>query len=887
MATVEELVINLIAQVDEAEQRLSSVEQKLEGIGQANQSAQQEFSKTADAANKAGTAADKSGEQIDKAGKSAQKAGDGYKKAGQEAKKAGQEFERAGAKGVRSANLLDKTQARLKKTWTKAAIGYLGGFLMAGAVISQLKDIVSSTLESAGAIGKISEVAGVSRKEVHALGKAFEDLGQDQKSAYGFLKQWNDAQAEADVGRVSKVEQAAKTVGIQTREKDGQLRKGSDVLVEMGQKAVSDSAGDKELAAKRLQALGIEEQAAKAAVNATKELIAEKERDNSVTEEQLAKAEEVSKKFSKLGRGAEDFKEALGYALLPIIDGVLDGIQNIVDFCKELNSAFEEASGGSSLFQAALEILQAPIQIVTEFVDLLFGSLGNLSTWAQTGGQIVYGFFTVMQNVWNTVIGVINGMIASIEGLINALDQLGVALDNLVGGNAVHKEIKLGRISEVNIGKGGGGGAKAPPAWNARAGRGRVRGGYGFGGGSGGGRSGGGGRRSGGRRGGGGGRSGAAGKEEPTYRSTFQGTADPKKLGITPAVAKIPEDPVKKAAQEAKKGGSKQSSGSTEKAVQKPVNQPQTPQKQEAVPVIVKNQELRVRNVGQSIRRREQQQAQQKFESKQDIKVNVHQPKQPDIVLPKSEVPKPPQVNVPKPVVIENKGDKPVIHIEPAKPVEKQKVPRTTNKVETKQAVRQNVERKPDSPKVTVNVPKYEKPAQAKRQSIPLPKTETKAKEQKQPVINIPKQKDVRQEKVVLPKAEKQADTLQMPKAPEAPKVEPSVDIKVPEPTVIQQPSPKFDFPKPEKPISFTGILDATMRPILNAVQSIKPQNIPFKMPPIHAGARQAAGNVTNIHINNSITVNAQGNTNAKQIADRTSNAVNMLSRRQAGAMAA
>lgn len=540
MATVEELVINLIAQVDEAEQRLSSVEQKLEGIGQANQSAQQEFSKTADAANKAGTAADKSGQQIDNAGKSAQKAGDGYKKAGHEARKAGQEFERAGAKGVRSANLLDKTQAKLKKTWTKAAIGYLGGFLMAGAVISQLKDIVSSTLESAGAIGKISEVAGVSRKEVHALGKAFEDLGQDQKSAYGFLKQWNDAQAEADIGRISKVEQAAKTVGIQTREKDGQLRKGSDVLVEMGQKAVSDSAGDKELAAKRLQALGIEEHAAKAAVNATKELIAEKERDNSVTEEQLAKAEEVSKKFSKLGRGAEDFKEALGYALLPIIDGVLDGIQNIVDFCEELNSAFEEASGGSSLFQAALEILQAPIQIVTEFVDLLFGSLDNLSTWAQTGGQIVYGFFTVMQNVWNTVIGVINGMIASIEGLINALDQLGVALDNLVGGNAVHKEIKLGRISEVNIGKGGGGVAKAPPAWNASAGRGRVRGGYGFVGGSGGGRrgGGGGGRKSGGRRGGGGGgRGGAAGKEEPTYRSTFQGTADPKKLGITPAVA--------------------------------------------------------------------------------------------------------------------------------------------------------------------------------------------------------------------------------------------------------------------------------------------------------------------------------------------------------------
>ena len=54
---------------------------------------------------------------------------------------------------------------------------------------------------------------------------------------------------------------------------------------------------------------------------------------------------------------------------------------------------------------------------------------------------------------------------------------------------------------------------------------------------------------------------------------------------------------------------------------------------------------------------------------------------------------------------------------------------------------------------------------------------------------------------------------------------------------------------------------------------------------PVQAGARQVAqgGNVFNI--TNSITVNAQGNQNASQIASKTADAVNSVSRRQAGAM--
>ena len=53
------------------------------------------------------------------------------------------------------------------------------------------------------------------------------------------------------------------------------------------------------------------------------------------------------------------------------------------------------------------------------------------------------------------------------------------------------------------------------------------------------------------------------------------------------------------------------------------------------------------------------------------------------------------------------------------------------------------------------------------------------------------------------------------------------------------------------------------------------------------SGARQvASAAMQTFNFNNSITVNAQGNTSAKDIATRTADAVNTVSRRQAGAMA-
>lgn len=53
------------------------------------------------------------------------------------------------------------------------------------------------------------------------------------------------------------------------------------------------------------------------------------------------------------------------------------------------------------------------------------------------------------------------------------------------------------------------------------------------------------------------------------------------------------------------------------------------------------------------------------------------------------------------------------------------------------------------------------------------------------------------------------------------------------------------------------------------------------------AGAKQvASAAMQTFNFNNSITVNAQGNPNARDIATRTADAVSMVSRRQAGAMA-
>lgn len=519
MATVEELVIELLVRTDKAEQELNTVKDRVKAIEESSKGAKR---------------------GLDELSRSAEKTGRSGEVAARGARKAGDEIEKAGVKAGRSATLLDKVERRLSRGWIKAITAYAAGFLAAGTVIGFIKDSIGKTIESASAIGKVAESSGRMRTEVHALGAAFRSLGKDEQSAYKYLEDFNNG----------KYDRAASTIGIRTQSQ-GRRRNGEDVLVEMGQKAVADSGGDKDLAAKRLQAIGLEKEAAEAAVKATKDLIAEKQRDGAVTDEQIRRAEEISKRYGALADKLGDAKEAFGYGILPVVEAVAEGIEGLLAIVSDFARGFEEAAGGVGFFQTALEILMAPIQIIIQFVQALLEGLGGLSAWASTGGQVVYGFFTLMQTVWNACILVINGMIAALEGLVNAIGQVAHAINDPFGSGPAYKPVKFGQVGY--LGQGGGGGGKG---WAVGgAGRGTVRGSWGMPG------AGGGGRGSGGRRGGrgrsgrGGGGGGSVGKEEPIYRSTYQGTADPKRLGMQGAIGKIAEDPAKVAAREAKKAG--------------------------------------------------------------------------------------------------------------------------------------------------------------------------------------------------------------------------------------------------------------------------------------------------------------------------------------------
>lgn len=519
MATVEELVIELLVRTDKAEQELNTVKDRVKAIEESSKGAKR---------------------GMDELSRSAEKTGRSGEVAARGARKAGNEIEKAGVKAGRSATLLDKVERRLSRGWIKAITAYAAGFLAAGTVIGFIKDSIGKTIESASAIGKVAESSGRMRTEVHALGAAFRSLGKDEQSAYKYLEDFNNG----------KYDRAASTIGIRTQSQ-GRRRNGEDVLVEMGQKAVADSGGDKDLAAKRLQAIGLEKEAAEAAVKATKDLIAEKQRDGAVTDEQIRRAEEISKRYGALADKLGDAKEAFGYGILPVVEAVAEGIEGLLAIVSDFARGFEEAAGGVGFFQTALEILMAPIQIIIQFVQALLEGLGGLSAWASTGGQVVYGFFTLMQTVWNACILVINGMIAALEGLVNAIGQVAHAINDPFGSGPAYKPVKFGQVGY--LGQVGGGGGKG---WAVGgAGRGTVRGSWGMPG------AGGGGRGSGGRRGGrgrsgrGGGGGGSVGKEEPIYRSTYQGTADPKRLGMQGAIGKIAEDPAKVAAREAKKAG--------------------------------------------------------------------------------------------------------------------------------------------------------------------------------------------------------------------------------------------------------------------------------------------------------------------------------------------
>lgn len=515
MATVEQLVIELIARTENAEREIEAVKKRLEET----KAESKEAKRGLDEVSKASEATGRSGER---GRRGVQKLGD--------------ELEKTGRKARSTASLVDKVQRRLARGWVRAITTYAAGFMAAGAVIGFIKDSISGVLEGATAIGKVAEVTGQTRTEIKALGSAFEALGVSQQSAYKYLQDFN----------IGKYDQAVAQVGVSTQS-GGERRKGEDVLLELGQKAVSDSGGDKALAESRLQAIGIEAEVAKAAVNATQELIDAKRADGVATEEQIQKAEEASKRYTEFASRLGDVKDAFGYALLPIIEDVISGIEWLMDVVSSIGRGFEEASGGLSLFQTAIEILTAPLNILIEFVGALLEGLGGLEAWTSTGGKVVYGFFYLLQEVWNLVIIAANGVIVAIEGVINAVGRLKYALQDPFGTGGGYQEVKLGHISEIGLGTRNGGRA----AWNtagAGARRGAVRGTWGMPGTGGSGR--------GGRRGGrGGGRSSSAGKEEPIYRSTYQGTADPKRLGMQGAKGRIAEDPVQLASREAKRHG--------------------------------------------------------------------------------------------------------------------------------------------------------------------------------------------------------------------------------------------------------------------------------------------------------------------------------------------
>jgi hypothetical protein len=170
-------------------------------------------------------------------------------------------------------------------------------------------------------------------------------------------------------------------------------------------------------------------------------------------------AETAAGKFKILKNSLAETQESIGAALLPVLQKVLPYLQAMADWAQRNPKAFMIIAGAISAVAAAIVAVNIAMALNP------FGLIAVGIAALVTGLTIAYTKFEGFRNVVNSVI---NGVISAFEYMANSYIK---AINLIIKGiNMIKPGSDLGFLSEINLGRIGGGGGAVSGGGAAREG---------------------------------------------------------------------------------------------------------------------------------------------------------------------------------------------------------------------------------------------------------------------------------------------------------------------------------------------------------------------------------------------------------------------------------
>ena len=384
MATVDQLIIELIAQDNGAEATIERMHQRLDDLFKA---AQEKSRKSMSAAENAG-------------------------------KKTAETVEDVGVRGEKANKRITESGKKVTDmfaTMRGEALRFLGVF----AMFSLGKKIVGDALDSAVALGKMSKATGVARQEIEALQKLGEKHFVDKETVNALFDQYATAQADMQGGKAPTNEFLHKLSmsGVQYTDKNKKFRTDfAEMMLEAGEHFRQLANGDEQ------QAIALARGHAGWSAEEARLIIAAKRDDYKATRdlikttnEQYEAEERVARQWVETKQRLEQLGRQVATKLMPILEKLTEWFS---EFLEEISKDPEKLNELIVLFGALAVAIGLIFNPIGTAIGLFVGLIGVMYRLTNR--------FEAVRKVWDAlVLAIKSGVNAITQPIADFLEKMG------------------------------------------------------------------------------------------------------------------------------------------------------------------------------------------------------------------------------------------------------------------------------------------------------------------------------------------------------------------------------------------------------------------------------------------------------------------------------
>ena len=388
MATVEELIVEMVARDNGATAELDKVEGRIDKL--TNKA--KEGSRKAVAA--AGNEARKTGQNIEDVSKKATKA-----------------TKDIGESGKKTLDIFGK----LKSTMV--------GFIGAAALFSLGKTIVSDVVKADLALGELSRTTNRNVKDVQGLQRAWEQAGKSGDLASQHLAEWGKLTSEFETtGEFNhRFANAAALLGggIKFRE-NGQFRNYEDILFDLGERAKSKFGGD---AARKLQGMGLSADEADVATHQSRQLVRSLQAQADASDESIQKSEELNRQWKEFTQTMERLEREIFLKLQPTLEKLMQWLSELADEIARDPEVINDMIAAVGALAVAFGLIFNPIGTAMALFIGFMAVLTKATNKFETVRKVWNGLVLAIKEGLNTIIPYLADFLRSL-GMTDIADKL-------------------------------------------------------------------------------------------------------------------------------------------------------------------------------------------------------------------------------------------------------------------------------------------------------------------------------------------------------------------------------------------------------------------------------------------------------------------------------